>query len=115
MAQFRYQRLAGVHHPRTEKGIVGRSRQLWLSIALLAAWTITPKAISRPNCSFDAAELAERYEELRPKTAVSLVTIGCPQASVGELRATAELLGKGNSRSGYPDAPPLWIFTSSAK
>jgi predicted aconitase/predicted aconitase with swiveling domain len=59
---------------------------------------------------FDAAELAERYEALRPKTAVSLITIGCPQASVGELRATAQLL-KGKTL--LADAPPLWVFTSA--
>ncbi len=59
---------------------------------------------------FDAAALAERYGELRPGTAVSLITIGCPQASVGELRATAQLL-KGKTLA--EDAPPLWVFTSS--
>ncbi len=59
---------------------------------------------------FDAAALAERYGELRPGTAVSLITIGCPQASVGELRATAQLL-KGKTLP--EDAPPLWVFTSS--
>jgi predicted aconitase/predicted aconitase with swiveling domain len=59
---------------------------------------------------FDAAALAERYDDLRPGTAVSLITIGCPQASVGELRATAQLL-KGKTLA--EDAPPLWVFTSS--
>lgn len=59
---------------------------------------------------FDAAALAERYEVLRPGTAVSLITIGCPQASIGELRATAQLL-KGKTLA--EDAPPLWVFTSA--
>lgn len=59
---------------------------------------------------FTAEDLAGRYEALRPETAVSLVTIGCPQASVGELRATAQQL-KGKTIP--PNAPPLWVFTSA--
>lgn len=66
---------------------------------------------------FSAADLAERYEALRPRTAVSLITIGCPQASVGEIRAAAELL-QGKRVAADPDnewgLAPLWIFTSSA-
>lgn len=60
---------------------------------------------------FGEAELSERYEKLRPSTPPSLIAIGCPQASVGELRAVAELL---KGRQLPPDAPPLWVFTSSA-
>ena len=59
---------------------------------------------------FDDAELQGRYEALRPKVPVSLVTIGCPQASVGELRATAVAL---QGKTLPDDAPPLWVFTSS--
>ena len=66
---------------------------------------------------FSQAELERRYGELRPQTAVSLVTIGCPQASVGELRAVADLL-QGKTVTADPaapgDPPPLWVFTSSA-
>ncbi len=66
---------------------------------------------------FSADELSHRYEQLRPKTAVSLITIGCPQASVGELRAVAQLL-RGRRVSSEPSSdgepPPLWVFTSSA-
>ncbi|WP_420629774.1 aconitase X [Candidatus Leptofilum sp.] len=61
--------------------------------------------------AFGEAELQKRYEELAPETAVSLITIGCPQASLGELRATAELL---QGKQLHPDAPPLWVFTSAA-
>ncbi len=60
---------------------------------------------------FDQAALAKRYAALRPLTPVSLIAIGCPQASVGELRAVAELL---YGQHVHPDAPPLWIFTSAA-
>jgi hypothetical protein len=66
---------------------------------------------------FSEADLRQRYEELRPRSPVSLITIGCPQASVGEIRAVAELL-KGKQATGAPEdergLPPLWIFTSSA-
>ncbi|VAW35603.1 hypothetical protein MNBD_CHLOROFLEXI01-1562 [hydrothermal vent metagenome] len=70
-----------------------------------------PQAVYQATLRFGQAELQQRYEQLAPKTAVSLITIGCPQASVGEIRATAELL-KGMHLD--PDAPPLWVFTSAA-
>ncbi|MBK8985468.1 MAG: DUF521 domain-containing protein [Chloroflexi bacterium] len=59
---------------------------------------------------FDGAALQQRYDELRPRQPVSLIAIGCPQASVGELKATAVLL---HGRILPADAPPLWVFTSS--
>lgn len=70
-----------------------------------------PSAAFQARLKFGKGELKKRYEELGPRTAVSLITIGCPQASVGELRATAELL-KGKQLD--PNAPPLWVFTSAA-
>lgn len=67
--------------------------------------------------TFDEAALRGRYDALRPRAPASLVTIGCPQASVGELRAVAALL-QGKRVTADPaapgDPPPLWIFTSSA-
>ena len=67
--------------------------------------------------TFGAAELARRYEELRPRGPVSLVVLGCPQASLGELAAIARLL-RGKHVSADPAAPgappPLWVFTSAA-
>ena len=70
-----------------------------------------PSPAFQATLKFGVAELHKRYEELAPKTAVSLITIGCPQASVGELRTTAQLL-KGKTLD--PAAPPLWVFTSAA-
>ncbi len=70
-----------------------------------------PPAAFQARLLFGEAELQKRYDELGPKTAVSLITIGCPQASLGELRETAVLL-KGKQLAA--DAPPLWVFTSSA-
>ncbi len=67
--------------------------------------------------TFGPAELARRYEELRPRGPVSLVVLGCPQASLGELAAIARLL-RDRRVSAKPAAPggppPLWVFTSAA-
>lgn len=66
---------------------------------------------------FGPDELAQRYAELRPEAPVSLVVLGCPQASVGELRAIAGLL-RGRHVTAEPTPPgappPLWVFTSAA-
>lgn len=70
-----------------------------------------PEGDIQAHLQFGAAELAERYAALRPLQPVSLVTIGCPQASVGEMRAVAQLLA---GKQVHPEAPPLWVFTSSA-
>ncbi len=76
-----------------------------------------PEPEFQDHVHFDAGELSRRYEELRPRTAVSLITIGCPQASVGELRAVARLLRGKKVRSAPAadgETPPLWVFTSAA-
>jgi predicted aconitase/predicted aconitase with swiveling domain len=76
-----------------------------------------PEAAFVGELTFDEAALHARYRALQPRQPVSLITIGCPQASVGELRAAAALLrGKKVTAtpSGTGDPPPLWIFTSSA-
>ncbi len=65
---------------------------------------------------FTPAVLAQRYEALRPHQPVSLVVIGCPQASIGELRAVAAYL-RGKHVTADPvgpgQPPPLWVFTSA--
>jgi len=65
---------------------------------------------------FGAEQLRARYDELRPRAPVSLVVLGCPQASVGELRAIAAQL-RGKRVTADPAAPgappPLWVFTSA--
>lgn len=65
--------------------------------------------------TFTADHLAARYAALAPRQPISLIVIGCPQASVGELRAAAALL-QGQQALSAPggDRPPLWIFTSAA-
>jgi predicted aconitase/predicted aconitase with swiveling domain len=75
-----------------------------------------PPAAFQGRLLFTAEELQQRYEELRPRQPVSLVAIGCPQASYGELEAVARLL-QGKRVTADPVAPgeppPLWIFTSA--
>jgi predicted aconitase/predicted aconitase with swiveling domain len=76
-----------------------------------------PAGDFQASVTFDPAVLQQRYAALKPRSAVSLITIGCPQASIGELRAAAELL-RGKRVTADPvspgDPPPVWIFTSSA-
>lgn len=75
-----------------------------------------PPAEFQARLMFTPEALAQRYADLAPKMPISLITIGCPQASIGELRACAELL-KGKTVTSDPvlagDPPPLWIFTSA--
>ena len=62
--------------------------------------------------TFTEADLAERYRELAPRGQVDLVVIGCPQASVGEARATAAAV---RVRMELGEAIPdqrLWVFMS---
>ncbi len=61
---------------------------------------------------FTENDLKIRYQELAPTGIVDLVVIGCPQASVGEVRATASYVrSKMENGLSIPDKR-LWIFTS---
>lgn len=62
--------------------------------------------------TFTKKDLDERYRELAPKGRVDLVVIGCPQASVGEARATAAAV---RARMELGEVIPdqrLWVFIS---
>ncbi len=78
---------------------------------------VPPVASFLDSLQFTSADLEQRYQELEPRTEVSLITIGCPQASIGEIRLAAQLLD-GKKVTSSPDdnseLTPLWIFTSSA-
>lgn len=77
----------------------------------------TEEEAYQDDLTFGATELADRYEALRPPGPVSLVVLGCPQASLTELQAIARLLrGKHVSADPAPPGapPPLWVFTSAA-
>lgn len=65
---------------------------------------------------FGQDDLRQRYADLQPRQPVSLVVLGCPQASITELRAIAGHL-KGRRAGAEPVEPglppPLWVFTSA--
>jgi predicted aconitase/predicted aconitase with swiveling domain len=75
-----------------------------------------PETPYQGSLHFTQQELEQRYQELQPETAVSLVVLGCPQASLGELQAIAHRL-RGRQVTAVPDdglgLPPLWVFTSA--
>jgi predicted aconitase/predicted aconitase with swiveling domain len=76
-----------------------------------------PIGTFQATLTFGPADLQQRYQELKPTRPISLITLGCPQASIGELRAAAQhLKGKQVTAAPVPrgNPPPLWIFTSAA-
>ncbi len=56
--------------------------------------------------------LNERYAELAPTGQVDLVVIGCPQASVGEVRTTAAAVRNRMELGQRIPDQRLWVFTS---
>jgi len=63
--------------------------------------------------TFTEHDLEERYRELAPKGRVDLVVIGCPQASVGEARATAAAVRAKMELGEVIQNHRLWVFMSS--
>tara|TARA_Y100001980_G_scaffold45731_2_gene26839 strand:+ start:975 stop:2729 length:1755 start_codon:yes stop_codon:yes gene_type:complete len=61
---------------------------------------------------FTEYELKKRYSELAPTGQVDLVVIGCPQASLGEVRSTAEAVKKRMDIGERITNHRLWVFTS---
>ena len=76
-----------------------------------------PEGTYQDRLTFGQAELEARRAELAPVAQVSLVVLGCPQASIGELRSIAAHL-QGRRVTSKPvtpgQPPPLWVFTSGA-
>ena len=83
------------------------SPMLWIEDNGLDTSKIQSKLI------FNGNELANRYNELAPKGVVDLVVIGCPQASVGEVRATAAAVRTHMELGKKIPNHRLWVFTSS--
>ena len=78
--------------------------------------TTAPHAIDaiewEGTLTFTQHNLDQRYEELSPKGQVDLIVIGCPQASLEEMRTTAAAL---RTHMEFGDSVPnqrLWVFTS---
>ena len=61
---------------------------------------------------FNEDALDERYTELAPTGQVDLVVIGCPQASVGEVRTTAAAVRNRMELGQRIPDQRLWVFTS---
>jgi len=62
---------------------------------------------------FTEGDLQERYDELAPKFQVDLVVIGCPQASLEEMRMTAAAVRTHMEFGRKIPNHRLWVFTSS--
>ena len=78
--------------------------------------TTAPEAIDaiewEGSLTFTQDDLEQRYEDLSPKGQVDLIVIGCPQASLEEMRTTAAAL---RTHMEFGDSVPdqrLWVFTS---
>jgi len=61
---------------------------------------------------FTEDDLEQRYLELEPKQSVDLVVIGCPQASLEEIRITAASVRTFSEMGQRLDEHRLWLFTS---
>lgn len=61
---------------------------------------------------FTQDDLNQRYDELAPKGQIDLVVIGCPQASLEELRLTAATLESHMEDGRTVPNHRLWVFTS---
>ncbi len=62
--------------------------------------------------TFTQQDLDQRYDELSPKGHVDLVVIGCPQASLEEMRTTAAALRTHMEFGNLIPDQRLWMFTS---
>ena len=61
---------------------------------------------------FTEKDLASRYEDLAPKGQVDLIVIGCPQASLEEIRITAAAVRSRSEMGMLIPNERLWVFTS---
>jgi predicted aconitase with swiveling domain len=62
--------------------------------------------------TFTEEDLAKRYDELAPTGQVDLVVVGCPQASLEEIRTTASAVRSHMEMGKRIPDHRLWVFTS---
>ena len=75
--------------------------------------TATPSLNGDEECLiFTAGDLSSRYDELAPKGQVDLIVIGCPQASLEEIRITASAVRSRSEMGMRIPGNRLWVFTS---
>ena len=65
------------------------------------------------HLTFTSEDLNSRYSELSPKAKVDLVVIGCPQASLEEIRITASAVRSHCEMGKQIRDGRLWVFTST--
>ena len=71
-----------------------------------------PEYMPEGNLIFTKDALMQRYDDLAPTGQVDLVVIGCPQASVGEVRTTAAAVRNRMELGQRIQDQRLWVFTS---
>ncbi|MBT5390743.1 MAG: DUF521 domain-containing protein [Euryarchaeota archaeon] len=72
----------------------------------------SPDAGWQGELVFTEADLQARYDDLAPKGQVDLVVIGCPQASLEEIRITAAAVRSHAEMGAKIPDNRLWVFTS---
>lgn len=73
---------------------------------------ISPESGWQGELTFTEEALAKRYDELAPTGQVDLVVIGCPQASLEEIRTTASAVRSHMEMGKRIPDHRLWVFTS---
>lgn len=73
---------------------------------------MAPDAGWQGELVFTQTELDARYADLAPKGQVDLVVIGCPQASLEEIRITAAAVRSHAEMGAKIPDQRLWVFTS---
>ena len=82
-----------------------------LSLDSNGEW-LAPHGGWQGNLVFTRADLDARYADLAPKGQVDLVVIGCPQASLEEIRITAAAVRSHAEMGAKIPDQRLWVFTS---
>ena len=73
---------------------------------------VPPEYQPEGSLVFTESELMGRYTDLAPTGQVDLVVIGCPQASIGEVRTTAAAVRTHMELGQKIPDQRLWVFTS---
>ena len=71
-----------------------------------------PSSNYEGELTFTESDLAGRYAELAPNGEVDLIVVGCPQASLGEIRSTAAAVRTHMELGKKIPNQRLWVFTS---
>ena len=73
---------------------------------------LAPKSGWAGVLEFTEEDLIQRYQDLAPKGQVDLIVIGCPQASLEEIRRTASAVRSYAEMGAKIPNNRLWLFTS---